>query len=375
MKKIKILLVIRSLFVGGAERQWVSLAQGLAKNAESTEVELLLCTLYSGGELEKEIQGIPHICLHKKGKGDFLFLWRYRKVLKDFKPACIYAFMPDSNLFSLLASSFLKIPVVWGFRSSGIDVAKLSLPSKIYFYLQKLLSSKAAAIICNSSDAIRFYQECGYCMQKAKVIYNGIDTEKFAPIPCQLLRESLQIPEDSFVFGIAARMDKVKDYPLLARGAREILAKNPKVFFIAIGKINPSILEECQGILGELQKRFLFLGVKNNTQEFYSLFDCILSTSYTESFSNSIAEAMACECIPLVSDVGESRIIANFRQNYPFYFPKKDLESFLKGLDSILALPKDSLQHYKKQARIHITQNFSTQKMVQSTLEELKRCL
>ena len=71
MKKIEILLVIRSLFIGGAERQWVLLAKCLT---QIQEVELLLCTFYQGGQLENEIAGIPHICLHKKVKGDFLFL-------------------------------------------------------------------------------------------------------------------------------------------------------------------------------------------------------------------------------------------------------------------------------------------------------------
>lgn len=372
MKKIKILLVIRSLFIGGAERQWVLLAKGLA---QIQEVELLLCTFYQGGQLENEIAGIPHICLHKKGKGDFLFLWRYRQIIKSFNPSCIYAFMPDSNLFSLFASASLKIPVIWGFRSSNIEIKNLSLFSKLYFYTQKLFSSKAAAIICNSNHAIDFYQNMGYCMQKAKVIYNGIDTQYFTPQDSSHLKKTLDILQDSFVFGISARMDKVKDYPLLAKGAREILPKYPKVIFIAIGKINPEILQECQNILGEYQKRFLFLGIQKEVEQFYSLFDCIISTSYTESFSNSIAEAMACECIPLVSDAGESKVIANFGQSYSYIFPPKDLQSFCAGLESVLNLEKDKLQIAKKNARLHILNNFSVEKMVKDTLEVLKKCL
>ena len=66
--------------------------------------------------------------------------------------------MPDSNLFSLFASASLKIPVIWGFRSSNIEIKNLSLFSKLYFYAQKLFSPKAAAIICNSNHAIDFYQ-------------------------------------------------------------------------------------------------------------------------------------------------------------------------------------------------------------------------
>lgn len=103
MKKIKILLAIRSLNFGGAERQWVLLAQELAKRSE---VDLRLCTLYGGGRLEYEITGIPHICLHKKGRKDIGFLLRYRKVIKDFRPDCIYAFMPEMNIFSLFVVHF-----------------------------------------------------------------------------------------------------------------------------------------------------------------------------------------------------------------------------------------------------------------------------
>lgn len=109
MKPIRILLAIRSLNFGGAERQWVLLAKELSK---CPEVELRLCTLYAGGRLEYEVVGIPHICLHKKGRKDISFLFAYRKVIKDFRPHCIYAFMPEMNIFSLLCGAF------WGQRLS-----------------------------------------------------------------------------------------------------------------------------------------------------------------------------------------------------------------------------------------------------------------
>lgn len=71
-KPFKILLAIRSLDFGGAERQWVLLAKELAKDKS---IDLHLCTIYGGGKLELEIQGIPHTCLNKKGHGDFGFLF------------------------------------------------------------------------------------------------------------------------------------------------------------------------------------------------------------------------------------------------------------------------------------------------------------
>lgn len=374
-KKFKILLSIRSLDCGGAERQWVLLANELAK---CKEVELHLCTIYGGGKLESEINKIPHTCLNKRGRGDFGFLLRYYRLIKTLNPDCIYAFMPEMNLFSLLCGKLQKNKpkIIFGFRSSAINVNKLSLASKLYFYAQKFLSPYANAIICNSQDAISFYKGKGYFMDRAFVVHNGIDTIRFCPNDSTALKKELRIAQGCFIVGISARMNKVKDYPLFAKIAREFLEytkEKNKVVFISLGKIDLEILKHCQKILEPYAIEFL--GVKNTIENYYPLFDCIISTSYTESFSNSIAEGMACGCIPIVSDVGESKIIANFKQDsYKFCFAPKDLEGALECLKSLYVL-KDSVQFttLKEQARGHIIKEFSPKRMVEKTLEVLKR--
>lgn len=128
-------------------------------------------------------------------------------------------------------------------------------------------------------------------------------------------------------------MDKVKDYPLFARTAKEMIEysrtqQGVEVTFISLGKCEEKILKDCLKILGDTQRNVLFLGAKNDVEAYYPLFDCILSTSYTESFSNSIAEGMACGCVPIVSDVGESKVIADFGQNaYAFLFLQKTIKA------------------------------------------------
>ncbi len=375
MKSIRILLAIRSLNFGGAERQWVLLAKELAKNPN---VELRLCTLYGGGRLEYEIVGIPHICLNKKGRRDIGFLFAYRKVIKDFRPDCIYAFMPEMNVFSLICGAFLRAKVVFGFRSSAIELSNLSLASKLYFHTQKLLSRFADAIICNSQDAFAFYQSKGYYMKKAFVVYNGIDTTRFHPRDITRFKKELGVGENSFIVGIVARMDKVKDYPLFARIAKEFLERldaqeQAEVTFIALGKCEERILKDCLRILGDTQRKVLFLGAKNDVEAYYPLFDCILSTSYTESFSNSIAEGMACGCVPIVSNVGESKVIADFGQDsYDFLFPPKDDKSALKCLESLYALHlSGKLESLKAQSCTHIVEKFSVDSMMNKTLKIL----
>lgn len=375
MKPMKILLAIRSLNFGGAERQWVLLAKELAKNPN---VELRLCTLYGGGRLEYEIVGIPHICLNKKGRRDIRFLFAYRKIIKDFRPDCIYAFMPEMNVFSLICGAFLGAKVIFGFRSSAIELGNLSFASKLYFHTQKILSRFADAIICNSHNAFAFYQSKGYYMKKALVVYNGIDTTRFYPRDITRFKKELGVGDNAFIVGIVARMDKVKDYPLFARIVKEFLERldaqeQAEVTFIALGKCEERILKDCLRILGDMQRKVLFLGAKNDVEAYYPLFDCILSTSSTESFSNSIAEGMACGCVPIVSNVGESKVIADFGQeSYDFLFPPRDDKGALKCLESLYALHlSGELKSLKTQSRAHIVEKFSVDSMINTTLKIL----
>lgn len=214
-------------------------------------------------------------------------------------------------------------------------------------------------------------------MKKAFVVYNGIDTQRFHPRDTQRIKNELGIGENTFVCGISARMDKVKDYPLFAQIAKEFLefveSQNAEAVFFSLGKCEEKILKDCLKILGEKHRKVLFLGVKNDVEAYYPLFDCILSTSYTESFSNSIAEGMACGCVPIVSDVGESKKIADFGQDsYAFSFPPRDSKSALKCLKSLyLFHNSNGLESLKTQAREQIIQKFSVESMVSKTLKIL----
>ena len=60
---VKILLHIRSLDIGGSERQVVSLAKSMA----DLGAEIHIATIKSGGQLEADILGISNVHLHYIG--------------------------------------------------------------------------------------------------------------------------------------------------------------------------------------------------------------------------------------------------------------------------------------------------------------------
>ena len=64
----KVLFVIRSLNIGGAERQLIELAGGLKRAGCNVTV----ATFYGGGMLEPMLaaHGVPHVSLGKSGRWD-----------------------------------------------------------------------------------------------------------------------------------------------------------------------------------------------------------------------------------------------------------------------------------------------------------------
>jgi len=310
MKKVTLLLAIRSLNIGGAERQFLELVKYIDKN----KFDVYVCTMY-GGLLEKDIEKVPDVHyrhLHKKGRYDlFSFFIQYRSYLASLKPDVIYSFLPEMNLFSLWCKP-KKTKIIWGFRASNLKLSHYGYITQLIFWFQKYFSKKADYIIANSEASILFHQEEGFYMKKSSVIYNGIDTNRF--IPSQKKRTAFrminEIPLDKVVVGIVGRIDIIKGHTLFAKVANSFLDKDKRFYFVAVGSGDEHIKESCKRILGvDNRTRFLWLDSVGAIEDIYPGLDIFCSTSLSESFSNVIAEAMSCEIPCIVTDVGDSRLI------------------------------------------------------------------
>ena len=79
---IRIFFLIRSLNIGGAERQLTT----LVKHMDKTKFDITVAYFYSGGALERELKdsGVRLIDLRKKGRWDLIiFTVRLVKILKE----------------------------------------------------------------------------------------------------------------------------------------------------------------------------------------------------------------------------------------------------------------------------------------------------
>jgi len=364
---ITLVLAIRSLNLGGAERQFIE----LVKHIDKSRFNVYVCTMY-GGVLEEEIKAIHDVHytnLQKKGRYDLVsFLMKYRSYLASIQPDVIYSFLPEMNLFSLWCKP-KKTKIIWGIRASNVDFRLYGKMPILLFWLQKIFLFKIHKIILNSHTAYQFYRQYGFNMCSAIVISNGIDTTKFHKDDQtrKIFREKYSLQENDIVIGTVARIDPMKGYLILANVALLLFQKYNNVYFFAIGSGNPLLQKEYEDIVKIFNnKKFFWLPEQINSEAFYSGFDIFCSPSlFGEGFSNAIAEAMSCEVPCVVTDVGDSKLIVGDCGLVVHPNNIQELEMML-----IQMLTKD-LKVYGSKSRSRIVENFSIKQMINKVEKEI----
>ena len=366
---MKLVLSIRSLNIGGAERQFIE----LVKHIDKTKFDVTVCTMYGGiqEDIVKNIPNVKYYNLQKSGRYDFYKFYRnYSKLLKEINPDVIYSFMGEMNLFSLWCKP-KDTKIIWGFRASNMDLSQYGKVSQILFWLQKKLSSKVDKIITNSYAAIEFHKQNGFDMSKAIVIPNGIDVDRFKrdELKRREFRDRYNLKNSDIAIGIVARIDYMKGYHIFSKAAKKLIDKYPNLYFFSVGSGDEKIKKECEEILANAD-RFFWLGNQKNVEDFYSGFDISCSSSsFGEGFSNSIAEAMSCECACVVTDVGDSAKIVG---DSGIVVKANSVESLFLGLEKMIQ------SNYKKfgiEARKRVVKYFSIDTMVKNTQKEILKCV
>ena len=372
MRKINLLLCIRSLDIGGAERQFIE----LVKHINKSKFDVTVCSMYGGvqEDVVKKIEGIRYINLAKKGRFDiYFFSKKYKKLIKDTQPDIIYSFMGEANIFSFFLRS-RDTKIVWGFRASDMDLKNYGFVSRILFYIQKIFSKKVDLIISNSKASINYHKSMGFDMSRAVVIYNGIDTDRFIPKK-EYKREfynRYMIPKDYIIIGLVARVDPMKGYIIFAKSVKKLLEKYSNIIFIAVGSGDSNIKSECEKIIGNkiLNRKFFWLSPVKDVEIIYNGIDILVSSSiYGEGFSNSIAEAMSCGVPCVVTDVGDSAIIVG---DTGIVVKKADVDALEKGIEDMINRDFKSLG---ARARDRILENFTIENMVKKTEAEILKCV
>ena len=148
------------------------------------------------------------------------------------------------------------------------------------------------------------------------VIHNALPVAELQPMPQAQARRELSLPEDAkvIVFG-AARLDlPLKGLNRLFDAIRRTGLPRQKIHLLLFGGMKDDTL------LSRVPCGYTYVGPVAGAQalsRLYSAADFVASASSYETFGQTLAEAMACGCVPVSFDSGgQSDIIHHLHDGY-----------------------------------------------------------
>ena len=308
---MRITYLTRAMEVGGAEVQLATLAAAVARRGHQVDV----LTFYPGGNLTSTLgeAGVPYADLGKGGRWDLAgFFGRLVRRLRQSRPDVLHSFLGPPNIMAAATKPFLpRCKVVWGVRSSDMDLTKYDWSWRASLAIERRLSIVADRIVTNSTSGRRFLEAAGFDARRLSVVPNGIDTARFAPSPelRALARAEFGFNDSVAVIGHVARLDPIKDFETLFAAAVAVRQDVPHLRILVVGSGDATFtatLHARASALG-LQDTVVWAGLRRDMNRLYNAMDIHCLASFSEGFPNAVAEGMAAGAIAVASDVGDVR--------------------------------------------------------------------
>ncbi len=353
-------MVVYNLDVGGLEKVVINLLNNLDKK----EFNLFLICLAGEGKLFDEVN-IPETCcliLNRKPGIDLDTVFKVREFIVKNNIDVINAHNLSPLIYCGLACVFLKKrPVLMHIEHNLIF--RLSTWGKIkfkYFYIRQ-----ANIIITVSANLKKYYTDDLKIKRDTRVIYNGIDGEKFSNnIDNNHIKEKLSIADDEFVVGTAVVLSEQKGIQYLIDSAKEVcpIINNIKFLIIGDGPLKNKLQKQVSE--NNLSDRVIFLGYRKDIPQLISSFDIYVLPSLWEGLPLALLEALALGKPIIATDVGGNpEIVENGVNGY--IIPPKNSNAITKKILSIYN-NKNSIEEIRLNNIKKFKSAFSLETMVQN---------
>ena len=362
--RITVMFPLNQLGVGGAEQQLMELVKGMDKN----RFEPIVVSLYPGGALEPEIKatpGVELICLNRRGRFDFLILFKIYRLLRQKRVRIIQPFLTPASFFGMLPSFMNRRLVKIVTERCGVRVNP-RLGSSMYRKAEDFLTRFADWVVPNSKSGEDYVIKRGISPASVKVIYNGINLERLKPNPDVVarIRQQVKLPPWGKIVGITASLTPAKDHITFLKAAKIVSSTVPETRFMVLGDgpLRPD-LERLAQELG-IDSVVTFFGNQRDVGSYISAYDIACLTSFDhEGCSNATLEAMALGKPVVVTDIGGNREVVENGIN-GLLVPPKNPEILAQNIITCLHQP-ELAQRIGQQGRQTVLAKFSIPRMVQ----------
>lgn len=200
----------------------------------------------------------------------------------------------------------------------------------------------ADRIITVSDSLRRLAMRLGLAEERGQVVGNGVDADKFAPVPRQEARARFNLPQDARVLITVGGLVERKGFHRVIACLPELMQNHPELHYLVVGGPCPEgdmsqALKDQAEVLG-LKERIHFLGSIPPAELKWPLSaaDVFVLSTRNEGWANVILEAMACGLPVVASDVGgNSEVVC--RPELGQIVPFDDQAALTRALDQALS--------------------------------------
>ncbi len=343
---MRILYLLTSLGIGGAENQVVALAERMAAKGH---VVALLVLKHTDEEWPVKLP-VMRLNLRKTP----VRIWRGLRFARDFlvlfRPDILHSHTFPANLFTRLLTAMLR-----GKRSSPRVLSTIHNVNEggwqrmLLYRATDSFSDQVTAV--SAAAAERFTRLHAVPAAKMLVLTNGIDAEAFAPDRARRKRMRSEMSAgNAFVWLAVGRLVPAKDYPNLLRAFEKVHSVHPssRLWIAGEGDAAPYAGEPVQGVA--------FLGLRHDIPALLDGADGFVLSSAWEGLPLALGEAMAMEKLAVATDVGGVRELIG---DAGFLVPPKDSQALADAMLKAMAMHEIERKTMQRDARRRIQMHYS----------------
>jgi glycosyltransferase involved in cell wall biosynthesis len=362
-----IAIVIGQLSYGGAERQCVELATGLAETGMFRPIVFCTSRNVEPNSALLTAAGIEWLSPDEKirvGFGKLLWLIRSLK-----KRGCrlVYGMLNIGNVYGGFAARISNISFVASIRTSCREPMMIRIPAN-------MACRWAEVIIANSSSAAQsVLKESKFRRSDVQVINNAVRPIDIDPDQGRKIRHGLKIPLDAIVIGTVANLKPEKRVEFFLGACVQMdriwmqacdHASHP-LHYVWVGEGKTRRLAETikAAIPFGLASRIHFPGESAEVAAFLAAFNIFVLTSSHEGMPNALLEAMSAGLPCVATDVAGTRDVLDKDGRVGLLANPMDSAAFAEAVINMAGDPI-RMKEIGSRARRYVREKYSVSRMI-----------
>ncbi len=355
MRKIRVLHVIDSLDLGGAQEALVN----LCAFADRDRFDIEVASMHRPGVYSAALERLG-LRVHSLSPHKFLPLYVPRLAVLCGRFDIVHAHLIAANIVAKPLAALRRVPVIFNHDQNNDEYRQRD---RLRFLLDRWANRYATHICAVSRSIVEFLATHERIpREKLSLIYNAIDLRRFTPAPRDRARWGL--PEHARIIGGIGRLNYQKNFALFLDIAAAIVKQRDDVHFVLAGSgPEERALREKAAALN-LTKHVTFLGYVTDTAQLYPALDLLLMPSRFEGLPMTLLEAMAMR-VPVVASRldGIAEILTDHLDGS--LAEPGNAADFTTRLLTLLDDPS-SAKAQAEAAHANVTKNFDAQQMTRA---------